>query len=67
MQVDEARLDSVYGHDAALMKSVESFVAETKAFAASPDTATATDLLGKVGLLVESFAERGRILDGIGS
>ena len=67
VQVDEARLDSVYGHDSALMKSVESFVGETKAFASAPDTARATELLGKVGSLIESFGERGRILDGIGS
>lgn len=67
VQVDEARLDSVYARDSELLKSVETFVAETKTFAASPDTAKATELLGKVGALVDSFAERGRVLDGIGS
>ncbi|HEV7279554.1 MAG TPA: hypothetical protein VGN57_05020 [Pirellulaceae bacterium] len=67
VQVDEARLDSVYGHDAALLKSVESFVGETKSFASAPDTSGATELLAKVGSLIENFGERGRILDGIGS
>ena len=67
VQVDEARLDAVYARDGELLKSVEAFVSETKTFAAAPDTSKATDLLTKVGALVDAFGERGRVLDGIGS
>lgn len=67
VNVDEARLDAVYAHDSALAKSVETFVAQAKAFGAAADGSQATELLSAVGALIDAFAERDRILEGVGA